>query len=414
MKTLRRILAIIALGSLAVYVLACRSSFSPDGTKIVIPAAGGKGEQGHLLMYDRQAESWSHLLTVSKSSGGKDVVPIPSSIWTQDGKSVIATWFSEEKLISVSVLPVGGAGPTRIFTLPLGGDDDEEGGMMVEPPVLSGSNLLFGGAAIRVLNLDTGEHDKQQIPGAGDTNAPKKAIYFSSHGKQVCYLMGADDMVEAGRLNVSNIENIRLEPQLKLTLKKEDGNPFMAVSETGDRIAITGGDEHDQTLLIYRNSQLERSFPFGADTNKGTVLGNLIWSKDGRTIYAAGFRSLAASPFTKAVHATYETIRKLGFNPREPQPLDFQVMVCEIPLDGSAIRETPLFRMASKGDETYRLFYQISLSPDGRTIALSDGLATERNRNLAVYFLDVSGEKRLPKRIPFPAEIIKSANLAPE
>lgn len=414
MKTLRTVLALIALGSLAVYVLACRSSFSPDGTKIVISAGGGRGEQGHLLMYDRQADAWSHLLTVSKSSGGKDVVPIPSSIWTQDGKSVIATWFGEEKLISVSVLPVGGAGPTRIFTLPLGDEDDEESGMMVEPPVLSGSNLLFGGAAIRVLNLHTGEHEKQTLPGAVDTNSPKKAIYFSSHGKQVCYLMGSDVMVEAGRLNVSNIENIRLEPQLKVTLKKEDGNPFIAVSEAGDRIAMTGGDDLDQNLLIYRNSQLERSFPFGADTNKGTVLGNLIWSKDGRTIYAAGFRSLAASPFAKAVHATYETIRKLGFNPREPQPLDLQVLVCEIPLVGSAIRETPLFRMASKGDESCRLFYQISLSPDGRTIAVSDGLVTERNRQPALYLLDVSGEKRLPKRIPFPPAIIKSANLAPE
>jgi hypothetical protein len=419
MKTLRPILALVALASLVVCILACRSSFSPDGSKILMPAAGGEFEQGHLLMYDRPTAKWTHLLSVASPHRGDDV-PIPTAIWTADGKEVIASWAADSRIV-VSVLPVGRPSPTRFYQFDIsteGEDADKKGTCLIEPPVLRGRHLLFGGQVLTVLNLDSGEINRQELPVSEGTNNANRGIWLFGQGKEICYLMGSDDEAEAGRLDVSDLAHLRLVPSVKLDPKKEDGNPFVAVSAPDGRLALTGGDEDNQSLLIYRQSKLERTFPFGAATNNGTMLGNHIWSLDGKTLYAAGFRSLEPGPFAKAVHASYEALRSLGFRPSEPRPFDLQVLVCEIPLDGRPVRETPLFRMASSRNETYRMLYQIALSPDGRTLAVGDGYAwahTEsRKPNLALYLMDLSAESRPVSRIPIPSDIAKAAGLLPK
>ena len=177
MKSLRHPLALLALASLAIYVLACRSSFSPDGSKILVTAVGGPYQQGHLLVYDRKAATWTPLLTVGKPHGG-DSVPIPVALWSADGKEVVATWASDKHKLLVSVLPVGGVGPTRLFEVDEG-EADSDGVLMstAVPPVLHDRCLLFGGESITVLNLATGELNRQVLPGNEVTNAPKKAIY---------------------------------------------------------------------------------------------------------------------------------------------------------------------------------------------------------------------------------------------
>lgn len=419
MKTLRPILALVALASLAVYVLACRSSFSPDGSKILMPAAGGEFEQGHLLMYDRPTAKWTHLLSVAMPDCGGDV-PIPTAIWTADGKEVIASWAAEGK-IAVSLLPVGRPGPTRFYQFdirPEGADAGEGSNGLIEPPVLRGRHLLFGGQVFTVLNLDSGEVTRQELPVSEGTNNANRGIWLFGQGKEISYLMGSDDAAEAGRLDVSDLAHLRLVPSVKLDPKKEDGNPFIAVSAPDGRLALTGGDEDNQSLLIYRQSRLERTFPFGTATNNGTMLGNLIWAPDGKTLYATGFRSLEPGLFAKAVHASYEALRSLGFRPTEPRPFDLQVLVCEIPLDGRPVRETPLFRMASSRDKTFRMFYQIALSPDGRTLAVGDGYAgnhqESRKPNLALYLVDLTAESRPVSRIPISHDIAKAAGLLPK
>ncbi len=420
MKSLRPTLALVALASLAIYVLACRSSFSPDGSKILMPAAGGEFEQGHLLMYDRPTAQWTHLLSVAKSHNGH-TVPIPTAIWTADGKEVIASWAVESKIV-VSVLPVGGTGPTRFYQFDITTKDEdanEADNCLIEPPVLQGRHLLFGGQTLTVLNLDSGEINRQELPVSEGTNTAKKGIYLFGQGKVISYLMGSsEEEMEAGLLDFSDLAHLRPMPRVQLAPKKVDGNPFVAVSAPDGRLALTGGSEDNQSLLIYRQSQLERTFPFGAATNNGTMLGNLIWSLDGKTLYAAGFRSLEPGPFAKAVHASYEALRSLGFNPTEPRPFDLQVLVCEIPLDGRPVRETPLFRMASSRDKMFQMFYQIALSPDGRTIAVGDGFAgnhqESRKPNLALYLVDLSAESRPVSRIPIPPDISKAAGLLPK
>ena len=418
MKSLGRKLALVALASLAIYVLACRSSFSPDGSKILVTAAGGAYEQGHLLMYDRKAAKWTPLLSVGKSHGG-DSVPIPTALWSADGKEVIATWALDQHKAMVSVLPVGGTGPTRFLEVIAGGEESEDVPIItIVPPVLRDHYLLFGGESLTVLDLKSGAVDRQELPGNDTTNSAKKAIWLVDQGKEVGYLMGSGETVEAGRLDLADLAHLRPVPRFQLNVPKKDGNPFLAVSESGTRLALTSGDDDNQSLLIYRQSQLERSFPFGAATNQGIVLGNLVWSPDGKTLYAAGFKSLQPGPLANALHAGYQALRAVGFNPTEPRPLDFQMFVCEIPLDGRPIRETPLFRMASAHNEGFRVCYQIALSPDGKTIAAADGFAENhresRRPNLALYLLDLSGSRRSVSRIPIPRALADSVGLLPE
>ena len=418
MKSLSHWLALLALAALAMYVLACRSSFSPDGSKILVTAVGGPYQQGHLLVYDRKAATWTPLLTVARMRGG-DSVPIPVALWSGDGKEVVATWASDKDKLTVSVLPVGGAGPTRLYELEV--DESESDGALMTtavPPVLHDRNLLFGGESITVLNLESGQVDRQVLPGNEVTNAPKQAIYLVGQGKEVHYLMGGGATVEAGRLDLADLKHLHLSPQLQLEAAKGDGSPFLAVTANGTRIAMTTGNADAQNLQIYHRSQLERTFPFGADTNHGIILGNLVWAPDGRTLYAAGFKALKAGPIAKALHAGYQALRAVGFNPNEPRPLDLEMSLCEIPLDGRPIRETPLFRLACARDETFRLLYQVALSPDGRTIAATDGFSDMNDRsrkaNLALYLVDVAGKARPVTRIPIPRAVAVSAGLVSE
>ena len=406
-------LALLGIASLAIYVLACQPGFSPDGSKILVTAAGGTNGQGQVLVYDRKASKWTPLLTVAKSLGGNGT-PIPTAIWSADGKEVIAAWASDEHRVMVSVLPVGGVGPTRLFQV----DHLDEAlpALMVPPalmvrPGLPAPYLLFGGGSITALNLESGVTDQQKLAGNDTTNAPKKAIYLVGQGAEVFYLLGGDGTIEAGRLD---LESLRPSPLLELKTAKEDANPFLAVSKTGSRMALTRGDADNQGLLIYRQFQLERTLPFGA-TNNGIILGNLVWSLDGKTLYAAGFRPLKPGPIAKARHAGYEALRAVGLKPTEPKTLDLQVSVCEIPLAGKPFRETPLFRIASAHDETFLMLYQIALSPDGKTIAASAGLSEDdqgtRERDRALYLLDLSRAGRPVSRIPIPRATVVPAGV---
>ena len=415
MKSRDRLLGSIGLASLAIYVLACRPAFSPDGSKILVTASGGTNKQGHLLVYDRKAVKWSPLLTVAQSPGGNGA-PILTALWSADGKEVIAAWASDDRRVMVSVLPVGEVGPTRLFQVD---DVGETLPALVVPPVLAarpGSPtpfLLFGGESITALNLKSGETHQQKLTGNDATNAPKKAIHLVGQGNEVLYLMGGDKTLEAGRLD---LESLRPSPLLQLQTNKDDSNPFLAVSKTSSRLALTRGDADNQSLLIYRQFRLERTLPFGA-TNNGIVLGNLVWSLDAMTLYAAGFRPLKPGPIAKAVHAGYQAVRAAGFKPTEPVTLDLQVLVCEIPLDGKPLRETPLFRIAST-DETFLLLYQIALSPDGKTIAASAGLSADdvgtRERDRALYLLDLSRASRPVSKIRIPRSTVVPAGLSPK
>jgi len=411
MKSRDRMLAFIGLASLAIYVLACRPAFSPDGSKILVTASGGTNKQGHVLVYDRKAAKWTPLLTVAQSPGGNGAL-VPSALWSADGKEVIAAWASDDDRVMVSVLPVGGVGPTRLFQV----DHPALPALMVPPalivrPGLPAPYLLFGGESITALNLESGEADQQKLAGNDATNAPKKTIYLVGQGKEVFYLLGGDKMLEAGRLD---LESLRPSPLLQLQTTNEDANPFLAVSKTSSRLALTRGDADNQSLLIYRRFQLERTLPFGA-TNNGIILGNLVWSVDGKTLYAAGFRPLKPGPITKAIHAGYSALRAAGFKPTEPTTFDLQLSVCEIPLDGKPFRETPLFRIASAHDETFLMLYQIALSPDGKTIAASAGLSADdqgtRERDRALYLLDLSRARRPVSRIAIPRATVVPAGL---
>lgn len=402
MRSWDRRLSLIGIAALVAYVLACRPAFSPDGSKILVTVAGGTNEQGQVVVYDRKAEKWTSLLTISKSLGG-DGTPIPTALWSADGKEVVAVWASGDETILVSVLPVGGSGPTRLFQVD--GLEEAYASVMV-PPVLQGRRLLLGGDSITVLDLESGAMERRELGGEGVTNASGRAIYLAGQGKEVGYLLGTDETVEVGRMDM---KSLRLEPGLQLPAGKEDGNPFFALSRTGSRLALTLGDADNQRLVIYRRLQRELTIPFGV-TNNGVVLGNLIWSADGQQIYAAGFRPLKPGPIAKAMHAGYEALRAAGFRPAEPRTLNLQVSVFEIPLDGAPLRETRLFRIATSNDETFRMFYQIALSPDGKTVAASAGLGWEdqatREGDRALYLLDLSRAGRPVKKIQIPRSTV--------
>jgi len=88
-------------------------------------------------------------------------------------------------------------------------------------------------------------------------------------------------------------------------------------------------------------------------------------------------------------------------------PNRFQLGVAEITVKTGAIRVTPLFHVRLKNMDTdiLPLFFQVALSPDGKTIAaaptyLWEQLEDEKDR--ALHLVDLTSPDRKVTKIPVP------------
>lgn len=108
-------LALIALAALTIYVLACRPSFSPDGSKVLFPCIDPETKSASVVLYDRTTKKSEHVFALPGAGGSKDA-PVLSAQWMPDGKQAIVIWHAEEsKSFQVVVLPLGSRNPTRFI-----------------------------------------------------------------------------------------------------------------------------------------------------------------------------------------------------------------------------------------------------------------------------------------------------------
>ena len=152
-------------------------------------------------------------------------------------------------------------------------------------------------------------------------------------------------------------------------------------------MALAGEKEGRQTLYLYRNWKLEKTLELKPPAEK-RKLGNVEWSPDGKTLYV-----------TTICGREHEGPMTLGF--------------LEIPLAGGAPREVSVLRVSQQAGkekepgevdsnawQLARLFNQIALSPDGKTIAVS--WPADANATGGLYLVDLESPERKVKRIPFP------------
>ncbi len=200
------------------------------------------------------------------------------------------------------------------------------------------------------------------------------AAYYAAEKK------GDGEGFEVGKLDP---EKLSLTPILELK-KKEIGeiSPFIAVSKDGTGIAILvkkGGEKTEaQSLLVFRGKDLEKTVPVGPPEEVGS-LGDTQWSPDGMTIYAASAKKLKDGDGLQ-----------LGF--------------IEVPLGGGGARQVPLVRMGKEDEDKVVMFFQIALSPDGKTLAASTGNLPEelKDEDRALYLVDLASPERKVTKVRAP------------
>lgn len=372
-KTKDVVLTLFGLLCLAAYILACRPTFSPDGSRILFPSVNTKAKEFSVVLYDRTTQEAETILTLETS--------LASAQWSTNGQEVIVVWREREERddnpLSVMVLPVGGKNPTRRFVL-----QAERGlgaGLPWSPPPVVGDYLFLGGeTSVCRVNLETGETKKE------DFGEELKELLLSRQGDQVYYLARLRD--EADRFEIGTIdrETVSRIPIFQIEARDVgEMTGFLAISRDGFRIAIVGEKPHEpdkgnlQRIVIFRGNRLETAIPVGSEVDP-IALGNTEWSPDGATLYAAFSRKLGD-----------EGGSQLG--------------VLEIPVAGTGPREIPLLNVAENSMNDFWLQFQIALSPDGMTIAAaSTTLDSVMEEDRALYLVDLATPERKVTKIPIP------------
>jgi hypothetical protein len=376
------LLSILGMTALLVYVIACRPSVSPDGTRVVFPIIDQEAHTASVAVYDLKRNAVEKILDIP---GAKDEFMAYSAQWLPDGRQVLINGVS-----SIMILPAGSPNPTRFIPL----EHALEPFSLMTPPPVVGSYQFFSGRTsgnsgkgntsedeknsfLRV-NLDTGE--TLSVPHRGE-------CYLSGAGTLVYYVAetdeGEDRSYEIGRLDTDKLVQI---PMLHLK-EKESGEitPFLAWSKDGSRLALTGKLAEAPRLLLFRNSAFEKTIAVGS-AESGITLGNAEWAPNGDILYVSYARKSGSAG-------------------------DCRYGVLEVPVSGGGIREVPLF--GGKGTDDELSYFQIVLSPDARQIlATSVCMKDEaiKSEDRALYLIDLTNPGRIVTRFPVPfPSALKSA-----
>lgn len=385
------VLGLVGLAAWMLYILACRAAWSPDGSKILFSYFDPQADEAGVVLYDREDET-TRTIFVAHSPNLDDALLFAQ--WESTGRRAIIARPTDDSL-EVIVLPLDSAQPARHFHLP-----ESEDTLLLPPyPEIHG-NLYIGGDYLARLNLQTGEqtvqepksplgslltHDgrlfyARQVPPESEK---KKKAEKKTAEKEKDANAEEEDKKEDLEVGEVNLNDLTLKPLFTLSGKeleehgvKELG--FLAFDPTGTRLAINAEGEDKDLLLLCTLAGLEKTLTpeFPAAKFK---LGNPEWSPDGRIIYVPVLTPAADS--------------------------GWQYAVGEIPVEGGPARLDPIAVLDSSVEENFQLLLQVSLSPDGATLATTTALLDQSALPLearGLYLLAVRDPERKLVQVPVP------------
>ncbi len=356
---LKVMLGIVGLLAWMAYILACRPSWSPDGSKVLFPYYNPEADEAGVALYDRNTGETRSIFVQSRRSGDR-LIPVQ---WESDGARAII-WAGGRQLL---LLPIDSGKPARRFRLP----EDIEWQGRPYPEV--GGNLYLGDKTLTRLNLETGEVKSRELEVDDDV------VLFQGNNS-VFYAKQVDtpeDESEEGEgsgdggIEIGELDLDGLTFQPLFELKERDLAAhgvkevlvFMDLEPSGSRIAMIGQGEDRDFIILCTRAGLQKvvapEFPV-----EQYRLGNLQWAPDGKTIYA-----VVLTPTGKK----YETQYSLG----------------EIPVDGGSARLLPVTLIQDDfpgKDYDLIVTLQIALSPDGATIATTTGHLNSSSSEASAYF----------------------------
>jgi WD40 repeat protein len=397
-RWLHVILMFVGLAGWMAFILACIGpAWSPDGSQILFVYRDVENSRTAVAVYDRGTGAVSTILAQPTGSEGG---PALHPTWQNDGtralvaiSSYISGGPSDVAACDLISIPVKSSLPVHVHNLGLTGS-------CYGPYFQVNGKVYFGGEDVRWVDLETGEVESGQWKAA--VQLPKDAgVILSEHNEQIYYereverkVSGADDKEEkeegreVGRIQLSDFTlkpSFTLWPQ-DLAAFGVKGAGFTVHHGTG--MAMIGGGEEgksDKILLAEEDKGIVRVLAPDLGV-KPYKLGNLIWSSDGRTLFAS----------TITVGEQKST-------------LDY--WLAEFPLDGSRARPTKIAHIRSELNDdfesTFRLSMPVSLSPDGRWIAATPAVLDKDaldERDRALFLIDLHDPARSMQRVPIPRQ----------
>ncbi len=379
-ETRNTALALIGLGALTVYILAC-TSFSPDDTKVLYPAFDPKTGQMGIWVYDRNAARSEPVFTPVWFEDSTNKAPplLQRPQWSPDGRRILIAWQGgDDDVLHLATVPFRQPGAVTVWALP---GVEEAGTRLVYPLTVVGWRVLVADSErIHRLDLATGELVRHE----GDTNI---ALYPSSVPGQVLYVEnaeGAEGRATIGRMNPSTFART---PLMVVTNKLDDGQ--VALSPDATRVAHVPEQDEQTQLIVLRAGRTELTRTLNAPSEKLRV-GVLLFDPGGTRLFA---------PFMS----------------QEQGHTNVAYGVLEIPLNDRPPGRTILIREAPEpdDDEMAPSFFQAGLSNDRKTLAIASTYLAclkahgpFKAQDCALFLVDLSDPGRKVKKIaiPLPAE----------
>jgi len=374
-KLLHVVLTTIGVGALLAYVMACRPSWSPDGSKILFPYSDRESEVRGIALFDKTTGKTRSVFVLPAegklAEGEAENVPVVQ--WDSQGKRAIVIWGDKAGGTHIRIQPIDSAAPARDVLLKSHGEPPFTWAPL---PEVDGSLLITGRSTLLRVDVETGKVAEAKLKGADDyvLFGTKNRAYY------VRMVSGAEPDYEIGTVDARRLVVTR-----ERTLGKEDVgelSPFFSLSVDGSTIAVPGSKENKYYIHIISQSRLQNSIPLELSPETAT-LGNLQWSPDGKTIYAA-----------------------VGTGLKDRDRIELGVG--EITVATGAMRMTRLLRVAKpEHEEIILVGFQIGLSPDGKTIATSPTYlldAVDDEADCALYLVDLTTPERRVTKVPISQE----------
>jgi hypothetical protein len=392
-RWLNVVLLATALVAWLTFVIACVSgpAWSPDSSKILFGYYDEGNSRLAIALYDRSAHKTRNLFVAVGSEKDKPGVMGLVPAWQADGtRSLIGVSSrvpgDDDPHCSLVSIPIKSEVPLQLY-------DFGKGVACWSPalmPQIGDTVYLVGDDGLTWLNLTTGKADSKKFS--------DEAPFIAGHNGQLVYFRtvsrpaptaenknATEDGLELGQVD---LKDVTLKPYYSLwktdaDIEKLEEDLGASWEPGGTRIAmVLPGDKRDGIVLLDEKKKVIGNLAPDLGV-KEFHLGMAVWAHDGKTLYVP-----AIVPTDREKQYTYS--------------------LAEIPLSGAPGRLTRIADFEWKSSDDVKGFLylgmQVSLSPDGKTIAattatMSDGVA---KADRALFLIDVQRPERRIKRIPPP------------
>ncbi|MDB6026311.1 MAG: hypothetical protein JWM68_2534 [Verrucomicrobiales bacterium] len=376
MQPLRKSLPFVfAVAAFLACVLACRPGFSPDGNRILFPVYDEDSRTTSVCIYDRKTEKITALRTLGWSAESNVIYCATS--WSPSGAQLGLVLAPQKDSTngSIEIIDAQSGHPIRSAALTNGSE-----GLLLYPPVFAKDFLFFGGESPARFNLRNGKTDYENM----GTNHNREFYILNNQNGVHYYAEWKQDDSNTNKVTANEFGTIDVD---RFTRVPEQVIPTEMVglpdfSPDGKRVALWK-KPRSAALEIWSHSKLEKTIAL--PNMDSLVMGNIVWSKDQKTIFAPAFRE-----------------------PKESSDIKALLSVFEIPLDGSAPRQLELGAVKIKPDEAM-LACQLAMAPDGKALAVGTpfGSLDSASKPASLYLIDLTNPKRTVKPILFHGKTVK-------